>query len=418
MVGRSVHEEKSHYTPQAPCEVRRDPAMPYEVHTVRALTPHCHHTNFVSSALQRGLDRALSRALCFPNGPSEEDVSGLAMEQLSNEPTQSSAAQPQENHMGLANMPLVPLSEPPSATGLNGSQDSSQKELQDSPRLSSLASSPRVLPLKAVAKAVNDLDMKTQLKAIAAVNAMADQVKAMADQVKAMADQVAESHKAMAEAHKAMAEAQATAEAQRHADSENLVVAITNLANTKLADKHTKEASEDRAPSNAEKASEERAKHAEKASEERAELLKKVEEGLAKLERALLIEVKKNQNALKTEQQAEHKKTREVVKEMACNLRSKQRELQDKQREMERNFRSKQRELEDNFRSKHRELEDTVAVHEEKREELEDELNEFEGKLKGEIDLLHKLRGNTHAVISVVAAQNARVLEDLFSTVK
>ena len=159
---------------------------------------------------------------------------GLAMEQLSNEPTQSSAAQPQENHMGLANMPLVPLSEPPSATGSNGSQDSSQKELQDSQRRRSHASQSSPIRSREIIKAINDLTTLV-------CGAMAESQARIDTTIESLASLVA-STKAMAEAHK-MAAAQhhanmeklheklLAAEAQRHADSEKLLAAIANKNN-------------------------------------------------------------------------------------------------------------------------------------------------------------------------------------------
>ena len=153
-------------------------------------------------------DRALSRALCFPNGPAEENVPGLAMEQLSNEPTQSSAAQPQENHMGLANMTLVPLSEPPSATGSNGSQDSQRRRSHASP------SSPN--RSREIIKAINDLTTRV-------CGAMAES--------QARIDTTIESLASLVASTKAMAEAQKMAAAQRHADSEKLLAAIANKNN-------------------------------------------------------------------------------------------------------------------------------------------------------------------------------------------
>ena len=212
------------------------------------------------------------------------------MEQLSNEPTQSSAAQPQENHMGLANMTLVPLSEPPSATGSNGSQDSSQKELQDSQRRRSHASQSSPIRSREIIKAINDLTTRvcgamaeSQARSDATIESV---VASLAESTKAVAEHVAEmteARKMAAAQHHANLEKLNAAWAQSHADSEKLNAAIANLAH-KLTDKHAKEASEDRAPSTEkQKASEER-EIANKAAEERAELMKKQKEALAKLE--------------------------------------------------------------------------------------------------------------------------------------
>ena len=138
------------------------------------------------------------------------------MEQLSNEQTQSSEAQPQENHMGLANMPLVPLSEPPSAAGSNGSQDSSQKELQDSQRRRSHASQSSPIRSREIIKAINDLTTLV-------CGAMAES--------QARIDTTIESLASLVASTKAMAEAQKMAAAQSHADSEKLLAAIANKNN-------------------------------------------------------------------------------------------------------------------------------------------------------------------------------------------
>ena len=181
------------------------------------------------------------------------------MEQLSNEQTQSSEAQPQENHMGLANMPLVPLSEPPSATGSNGSQDSSQKELQDSQRRRSHASQSSPIRSREIIKAINDLTTlvcgamaESQARIDTTIESLASLVastKAMAEAQKMAAAQhhanmeklhekllAAETQRHAAETkHQAnmekLHEKLLAAEAQRHADSEKLLAAIANKNN-------------------------------------------------------------------------------------------------------------------------------------------------------------------------------------------
>ena len=116
--------------------------------------------------------------------------------------------------MGLANMPLVPLSEPPSATGLNGSQDSSQKELQDSQRRRSHASQSSPIRSREIIKAINDLTTRV-------CGAMAESP--WATTIESLASLVAST--------KAMAEAEKMAAAQSHADSEKLLAAIANKNN-------------------------------------------------------------------------------------------------------------------------------------------------------------------------------------------
>ena len=188
------------------------------------------------------------------------------MEQLSNEQTQSSEAQPQENHMGLANMPLVPLSEPPSATGLNGSQDSSQKELQDSQRRRSHASQSSPIRSREIIKAINDLTtlvcgamaesqaridttIESLASLVASTKAMAEAQKMAAAQHHANMEKLHEKllaaetqrHAAETQRHAAETKHQANmeklhekllaAEAQRHADSEKLLAAIANKNN-------------------------------------------------------------------------------------------------------------------------------------------------------------------------------------------
>ena len=161
--------------------------------------------------------------------------------------------------MGLANMPLVPLSEPPSATGSNGSQDSSQKELQDSQRRRSHASQSSPIRSREIIKAINDLTTlvcgamaESQARIDTTIESLASLVastKAMAEAQKMAAAQhhanmeklhekllAAETQRHAAETkHQAnmekLHEKLLAAEAQRHADSEKLLAAIANKNN-------------------------------------------------------------------------------------------------------------------------------------------------------------------------------------------
>ena len=166
-------------------------------------------------------------------------MSGLAMEQLNNEPTQISTAQPRAKHVGLANVTLVPRgppSEPPSANGSKGSEES-----QNSQRVSSHSSSPESSPNKQIIHAVEQLGiklMKGQTKCQTKLDALLSQMGELNGSVCAA---VAEA-KAARSQHQAnmekLHERLLAAEAQRHADSEKrekqhqeLLAAIANKNN-------------------------------------------------------------------------------------------------------------------------------------------------------------------------------------------